>query len=71
MTAAVPGTGAAFVPVMDWVARTTGLVPPWPSFAVTSTAIWSPRLPLPGAPRSSVRFVAPAIGVPFRNHWYW
>jgi hypothetical protein len=41
-----------------------------PSLAVTRTLIVSPRSPLPATERSSVEVVAPAIGVPFRDHSY-
>ena len=50
--------------------RTAGLVPPMPSLALTSTSTRSPRSPLPAALRSSVRFVAPAIGDAVAYHWY-
>src|SRR2546422_7389837 len=41
-----------------------------PSLAVTRTLIVSPRSPFPATERSSVDVVAPAIGVPFRDHSY-
>ena len=61
--AAVPSTGAEFVAVIEPVARTTGLRPPWPSSAGDVDGDASlPRSPLPATLRSSVRPVAPAIG---------
>ena len=67
--ATVPSTGVELVPLMVLLPRATGLVPPAGSTAEISTAITSPRSPLPGSERSSVREVAPLIAVPFRNHW--
>src|SRR6185312_7035332 len=64
----VPATGVALVPTIVCPPRTTGLVPPKPSFAVTST---STRWPLVTRPvRSNVRFVAPGTAVPATYHWY-
>jgi hypothetical protein len=67
--ATVPSTGVELVPLMVLVPRATGLVPPAGSTAETSTAMESPRSPLPACERSSVRDVAPLIAVPLRNHW--
>ena len=47
----------------------SGAVERAPSFTVTLTVIWSPRLPLPAVARLSVDAVAPARSTPFRAHW--
>ena len=54
-SATVPSTGVELVPLMVLPPRATGLVPPAGSTAETSTAMRSPRSPLPGSERSSVR----------------
>ena len=66
----MPSTGVELVPVIVLLARAAALVAPDVSTPVTSTAMVSPRSPLPGSARSSVRPVAPAMAVPLRYHWY-
>ncbi len=47
----------------------TGALVARPSEAVTRTRMASPLLPLPRTLRSSVAAVAPAMSVPFFDHW--